>query len=85
MRQLAPQTYKKTRRIEELSDDNYVTQTGLIAQEVAAIPELAHCVSQTPHDLFALDYNGVFTYALAAIKELDAKVAALEARLGDSA
>ena len=47
-------------------------QSGFIAQEVAKIPELAYAV----HDgeCLGLDYNSLFTHAVAAIKELDTLV-----------
>ena len=54
-----------------------------VAQEVAQIPELAYCVhgGETESEPYYLNYNDLFVYAVAAVKELDAKVASLEARI----
>lgn len=89
IRQLTPRKYQKTQEMysADLSgaiDDNWVWETGLIAQEVMRIPELAFCVkgSDAIHDEdgkekempFGLNYTSIFVYGLAAIKELDAQV-----------
>ena len=63
-------------------------EVGVIAQDVANIPELAFAVSSDevnengevvkPH---GLDYNSLFTYAVAAIKEQQAIIEDLKARV----
>ena len=49
------------------------------------IPELAYCVSEglSPSDktIYYLNYQDLFVHAVAALKELDAKVSVLESRL----
>jgi hypothetical protein len=52
-------------------------EAGFIAQDVLKIPELAHAVKQNAEGPMELQYNDVFTYAVAAIKELDALVSTL--------
>ena len=52
-------------------------EAGFIAQDVLQIPELAHAVEQNTDGPMKLQYNDVFTYAVAAIKELDALVSTL--------
>ena len=52
-----------------------VHQAGFIAQEVQQIPELAHAVLESD-GMYSLNYNSIFTHAVAAIKELDAVVKA---------
>ena len=66
-----------------------VLEAGFIAQEVAEIPELLPYVDVgNDTELWGLNYNSVFTYAVAGLKELDAivqvqqtKIENLEARL----
>ncbi len=51
---------------------DYVTEMGLIAQEILNIPELSFCVvkgdDNTPH---SVRYNNLFVLAISALKELD--------------
>ena len=79
--QLTPKKYDKTQ--EMLGPDyngvlevEYTKETGLIAQELLETD--ISFVVKTPEDLekdpYGVDYNSVFTYAIAAIKELDAIV-----------
>jgi hypothetical protein len=97
MRELKPQFYQKTR---DLKDENYngdlsgqwwCYEAGLIAQDIAKIPDLSYCVTggdyinpETGENVkspYTVKYNDIFVYALSAIKELDAKVQELTARL----
>ena len=84
VRKLSPQTYDMENSKGELDH-----RSGFIAQEVAQIPELAHAIHQNDvndedydeahdDDYMSLSYNCIFTYAVAAIKELDAIVQAQE-------
>jgi hypothetical protein len=60
------------------------TEAGFIAQEVLAIPELESAVlspEDSTREAYALNYDHIFTYAVAAIQELATKVASLEARI----
>ena len=89
IRILNPQTYDKTTEMldadynGDLTDHPHRTEAGFIAQEVAKIPELAYCVSggETPEEPYYLNYQDLFVYAVAGLKELDAKVSTLESRL----
>lgn len=93
-------TPKKYDRTESMKDANFVgklseysyEEAGFIAQEVLNIPELSFTVHVPQEDVettaYGLNYNSIFTYSVAAIKELDAIVTAqseliskLEARL----
>ena len=87
--QLQPQTYDMGHTLLDAEHTGEVAGTtrrsGFIAQDVADIAELAHAVtgdatSTTP---MRLDYNSIFTHAVAAIQELSAQVAALTARVAD--
>jgi hypothetical protein len=95
IRSLNPQYYRKTFDFQD-SEEECVYEAGFIAQEVLET-ELAFAVSdgdyvnengETVEEPYRLDYNSVFTYAVAAVKELDAVVqsqaatiASLETRL----
>jgi hypothetical protein len=89
IRILNPQTYDKTTEMldadynGDLTDHEHRTEAGFIAQEVAKIPELKYCVhgGETPEEPYYLNYNDLFVYAVAGLKELDAKVSTLESRL----
>ena len=78
--------------------DNYVwaLEAGLVAQDIQAIPELSFSVSGTEVDSegnqipLALNYTNIFTYHIAATKELSSqldaekvKTAALETQVAD--
>ena len=94
--QLECKIYEKTEKLytdgstRPESDTDYHIEAGVIAQDVAQIPELAFTViggdytdsdGATVHQEYALDYQSINTFAIKAIQELSAKVAALEARL----
>ena len=80
IRQLNPQIYQKTSNFKELHyrgelNEPYIIEAGLIAQDVEQIEELKFSVingnEQTP---YSLNYNSIFIYCLAALKELDNNV-----------
>ena len=97
IRKLNAQKYQKTTEPKEADfngelTEDYVEETGFIAQEVMKIPELAYLVSdgQTSagKDIYYLNYNDIFVVNVQAVKELDAivqsqqtKIDSLEARL----
>jgi hypothetical protein len=80
IRQLTPQIYQKTATFKDPHyrgplNEPHIIEAGLIAQEVEKIDELKFSVNvgnkQTP---YSLNYNNIFVYSLAALKELDAQV-----------
>ena len=80
IRQLNPQIYQKTSTFKDADyrgplTEPYIIEAGLIAQEVEKIDELKFSVivgnEQIP---YGLNYNNIFVYSLAALKELDAQV-----------
>lgn len=80
IRKLNPQIYMKTANFMALDyrgplDQPYIVEAGLIAQEVEKIDELKFSVirgnEQTP---YSINYNSIFIYCLAALKELDTNV-----------
>jgi hypothetical protein len=80
IRKLNPQIYMKTANFMALDyrgplDMPYTIEAGLIAQEVEKIDELKFSVirgnEQTP---YSINYNSIFIYCLAALKELDTNV-----------
>ena len=80
IRQLNPQIYQKTEKFKEIHYHGYLTEpyiieAGLIAQEVEKIEELKFSVtSGTANIPYSLNYNSIFIYCLAALKELDSNV-----------
>jgi hypothetical protein len=77
IRQLEPQFYQKTKTFKEVDFSGIVTEpyfleAGLIAQDVHKIDDLKFTVAvgndTTP---YYLNYNSIFVYGLAAIKQLD--------------
>ena len=77
IRQLEPQFYQKTKTFKEADFSGIVTEpyfleAGLIAQDVHKIDDLKFTVGvgndTTP---YYLNYNSIFVYGLAAIKQLD--------------
>ena len=86
IRQLNPVVYDKSSSLTEKT--NMQKEVGLVAQEVAQIPQLNHTVVQPPavsenDDELPLmvRYEQIFTYAIAALQELDAQVQSLKARI----
>ena len=79
LRQLEPQKYQKTKTFKDLDFsgellESYIVEAGLIAQDIEKIPEINFSVqSGTESVPYSLNYNNIFVYGLAAIKELDKK------------
>jgi hypothetical protein len=80
IRKLNPQIYQKTNIFKDIHyrgqlTESYIVEAGLIAQDVAEIDELKFSVingnEKTP---YYINYNNIFIYCLAAIKELDANL-----------
>jgi hypothetical protein len=80
IRKLNPQIYQKTSIFKDIHyrgplTEPYIIEAGLIAQDVAEIDELKFSVingnEKTP---YYINYNNIFIYCLAAIKELDANL-----------
>ena len=98
VRKLNPKRYQKTFVLKDANfmgelADGYMDEAGFIAQEVLQIPELAYCVkeglyydpstsAQTEETVYYLNYQDLFVHAVAALKELDAKVTSQAAHLG---
>jgi hypothetical protein len=90
IRQLVPQTYDKTTEMRDedfngVIDTEFRKESGFIAQEVLAISDLSYCVGggdyldssgNTIVKAYNLNYTNIFTYGIAATKELDAIVSA---------
>jgi hypothetical protein len=77
IRKLNPQIYQKTTNFKNIHyrgplTESYIVEAGLIAQDVAEIDELKFSVingnEKTP---YYINYNNIFIYCLAAVKELD--------------
>ena len=69
-----PYTTKKFKKhdFRGVLNEPYIIEAGLIAQEVEAIPNLEFSVKKgTSTKPYAVNYNNIFVYGLAAIKELD--------------
>ena len=83
VRQLVAKKYEKTAEPKdanfngELTED-YIVETGFIAQEVMKIPDLSYCVSSGKtglgKDIYYLNYSDIFVVNVEAVKELDAIV-----------
>lgn len=77
IRQLEPQIYQKTFTFKNKNykgnlDEFYITEAGLIAQDVYAINDISYTVSEgNLTKPYYLNYNNIFVYGLAGIKELD--------------
>ena len=87
IRQLSPQIYQKTATFKDPHyrgplTEPYIIEAGLIAQEVEKIDELKFSVingnEQSP---YSLNYNNIFVYSLAALKELDSQVQTINENL----
>jgi len=88
IRQLSPQIYQKTSTFKdphyrgELKDDPYIIEAGLIAQDVEKIDQLKFSViSGNEQSPYSLNYNNIFVYSLAALKELDSQVQTINENL----
>ena len=82
MRKLQPQTYDMTNDFKDADftgtiSGEYNHRAGFIAQEIRNIEEISYCCIGEEYDnsgnptSLALDYNSIFTYGIAAIKEID--------------
>ena len=77
IRQLQPQIYDKTSTFKTenyrgVVNEPYFVEAGLIAQEVFAINDLSYVVIEgNTTKPYYLNYDNIFVYGLAGIKELD--------------
>ena len=78
---LDPQIYDKTIELKDaeyngiLKEGTYTREAGLIAQDIYEIEELKSFVTEGDDEkLWSVNYNSIFTYGLAATKELDSLV-----------
>lgn len=84
IRQLEPQIYQKTRNFKHpdfsgIVNEAYILEAGLIAQEVEQINDLSFSVNIGNETIpYSLNYNNIFVYSLAALKELDKKISEKE-------
>jgi hypothetical protein len=80
IRQLEPQIYQKTRNFKHpdfsgIVNEAFILEAGLIAQEVEEINDLSFSVNKgNETNPYSLNYNNIFVFGLAAIKELDKKI-----------
>lgn len=80
LRQLEPQIYQKTRNFKHadfsgIVNEDYILEAGLIAQEVEKINDLSFSLTiGNEKNPYSLNYNNIFVYGLAALKELDNKI-----------
>lgn len=80
IRQLEPQIYQKTKNFKSIDfsgvvNEAYIIEAGLIAQDVEKINDLSFCVTVGNESIpYSLNYNNIFVYGLAALKELDKKI-----------
>jgi len=67
-----------------ITDDDYIFETGIIAQEIKKIPEFEYTVDLNMNDdtelppLHSVKYGQIHLFNIAATQELDRKVIALE-------
>ena len=94
IRQVQPQTYIK---LKNESETDGFPSSGVIAQQLNEIPDLQYCVNipetdttteeddagepVTKTNYWSVNYNGLFTHLLAAVKELDLVVQQQAARI----
>ena len=84
IRKLNPQIYQKTANF--MAPDYrgqviepYIIEAGLIAQEVEKINELKFSVIKGNEQIpYSINYNSIFIYCLAALKELDNNVESIK-------
>jgi predicted acyltransferase (DUF342 family) len=89
IRQLNPLIYERSDNFNDASNLLY-TEAGLIAQSVLEISDLSYCViggdyydisNNLIQNAYALDYNSLFIYNIAATKELDSIVQVQESEI----
>lgn len=89
IRQLQPQVYDKTSTFKDenyrgVINEPYFVEAGLIAQEVFAINDISYAVKEGSITRpYYLNYDNIFVYGLAGIKELDNIVSNLSNRLNN--
>ncbi len=87
IRKLEPQVYDKTSIFKSANyrgiiNEPYIIEAGLIAQEVNAINDLSFTVMEgNSINPYYVNYNNIFVYGLAGIKELDNIVSGLTDRV----
>ena len=87
IRKLEPQVYDKTSIFKSANyrgiiNEPYIIEAGLIAQEVNAINDLSFTVIEgNSINPYYVNYNNIFVYGLAGIKELDNIVTGLTDRI----
>ena len=88
IRRLEPQVYDKTQEFKKMDfsgviDSPYTIEAGFIAQEVNTISDISYCVGggdyintngEVIERSYNLNYNNIFTYNVAATKELDSLI-----------
>tara|TARA_Y100001970_G_scaffold234804_1_gene293410 strand:+ start:2736 stop:3761 length:1026 start_codon:yes stop_codon:yes gene_type:complete len=88
IRRLEPQVYDKTQEFKKMDfsgviDSPYTIEAGFIAQEVNTISDISYCVGggdyintngEVVERSYNLNYNNIFTYNVAATKELDSLI-----------
>ena len=79
---LKPQVYWRGKELDvEPSEEERVRESGFIAQEVEAIPELQHAVKINKDGVYSLNYNELTAYYVSAIQELHKLVKSLQHRV----
>lgn len=77
---LVPQLYQKTKNFKAhdfsgIVNEPYIMEAGLIAQELELLDDISFCVNVgSTIKPYSVNYNNIFVYGLAAIKELDNKI-----------
>ena len=90
IRQLDPKIYQKTKYFKEANyngplTEPYIIEAGLIAQDVEKIDELSFTVVVGNEEKpYLLNYNNIFIYSLAALKELDNNLQIMNNKLNTS-
>ena len=87
VKKIKPKSYIKTRNIyssNHIFDNSNglsgtIPETGYIAQDILAIPELSHLV--TKQFKYSLNYNGIQPYLCKAIQELSNQITVLERKI----
>ena len=84
---LSPQIYDKTFEFKDvdfkgtLEENNYITEAGLIAQEVYEIDEFKkYVIVGDEKDAWDINYNNLFVYNIKATQELNEKNIELETK-----
>ena len=84
IRKLDPQIYDKTTTFKKANyrgkiNEPYIVEAGFIAQEVNKINELKFTVTEgSKTKPYALNYNNIFVYSVAAIKEIDKEISKIQ-------